>query len=89
MYKFIMNFMSDHLVLGALLASVLWFYGGHQYLASGKRSGALGWQTIAVLILVAFCVNAILNRAWLSLAVALGAMLAEIWIIGKWWRQKN
>jgi hypothetical protein len=87
----IFDFLSTHIVLVAVPVSGLWFYAGHQYLAKGNTVGAILWQTIAVLILIAFCINIFLsaNRSWLSLAVAVVAIGVEIWIIKSWWQREN
>jgi len=84
MYKVVLDFFSKHLVIAALLASALWFYGGYQYLAKGKRIVGLSWQFIGVLVLGAFCVNAILSRNWYSLIVAVGAIAVELWLIRRY-----
>jgi hypothetical protein len=89
MYKLILDFLSKHLVIAALLASALWFYGGHQYLGKGKQITGLAWEFIGVLVLAAFCVNAILSKDWYSLIVALGAITVELWLIGRYWRENN
>ena len=90
MYKSIHDFMNEHLILTALLVSALWLVAGYQDQARKKRPGAfLWWAIIAVLVLCACCVNAILTGAWLSLAIAIAAILAEIWLIRKWYRQEG
>jgi hypothetical protein len=90
MYKSIPDFMNEHLILAALLVSALWLVAGYQDHARRKRPGAfLWWTIIAVLVLCAFCVNAILTGAWLSLAIAVAALLAEIWLIRKWYREEG
>jgi hypothetical protein len=66
MYKIVLDFFSTHLVIAALLASALWFYGGYQYLVKGKQIVGLLWQVIGALVLDALCVNAILSRSWYS-----------------------
>ena len=84
-----LEFLSKHLVLIAIPASAVWFFAGRQYLAKGNRAGAFLWQTIAVLLLVAFCINMLLfgNKSWLSLAIAAAAIGAEIWIMKTWWQR--
>ncbi len=84
MYKIVIDFLSKHLVLAALLASALWFYGGHQYFVKGKQAVGLSWQVIGVLVLGAFCVNAVLSGSWYSLIVALGAIALELWLIRRY-----
>jgi hypothetical protein len=83
------DFLAKHLVLAALIASALWFYGGHQYLAKGKDTVGFSWQLIALLVLIAFCVNATLTKSWLSLAVAVVALIIEIRLIRRMWRLKR
>ncbi len=88
----IFNFFSTHIVLVAVPVSAFWFYAGHQYLAKGNTVGAILWQIIAVLILIAFCINVVFlspNRSWLSLAVAVVAIGVEIWIIKRWRQREN
>ena len=80
------NFFANHLVFAALLVSALWFYSGHQFAAKGKRGVALAWQAIAVFMLLAFCINAVLARSWLSLTAALCVVVLEIWTMKRYWR---
>ena len=89
MYKTILDFFSKHLVVAALLASALWFYGGYQNLVKGKRNAGLSWQCIGVLVLGAFCVNAVLSSSWYSLIIALGAIVVELWLIRRYWREDH
>jgi hypothetical protein len=81
MYKTVLYFFSKHLVIAALLASTFWFYGGYQYLVKRKKIVGLSWQFIGVLVLGAFCVNAILSRNWYGLIVAVGAIAGELWLV--------
>ncbi len=81
MYKIVFDFFSKNLIIGALLASTLWFYGGYQYVAKGKQMVGRSWQFIGVLVLCAFCVNAIFSRSWCSLVVAVGAIAVELCLI--------
>jgi hypothetical protein len=87
----IYEFFSRHLVLVALAVSAAWFYAGHQYYIKGNLTGAFLWQVIAVLLLIAFCVNVALsaNRSWLSFAVAIIGISVEIWLIKRWIRRKQ
>jgi len=89
MHKIVVDFFSNYPVIGALLASALWFYGGYQYLVKGKQIVGLSWQFIGVLILGAFCINAILSRAWYSLMIAVGAITVELWLIRRYRRQNR
>jgi hypothetical protein len=80
------HFFTKHLVFAALLVSALWFYSGHQFVAKGKRGVALAWQVIAVLVLLAFCINAIFSGLWLSLIAALCFVVLEVWTMKMYWR---
>jgi hypothetical protein len=82
----ITNFLRAHLVLLALAASAGWFYAGNQYFAKGNLVGALLWEAVAVLVLVAFCINTILSptTSWVSLMIAIIAIGVEIWLVKRW-----
>jgi hypothetical protein len=81
MYTIILDFLSNHLVMAALLVSAMLFYSGYQFLEKGNRTAGLGWQFIGVLVLIAFCYNAVVSRAWYSLIIAVAVMITEIWLI--------
>lgn len=84
----ISTFFSEHLIVAALLISALWSFVGYREVKKGKRLVGLSWQLVGVFILIAFCFNAALSSAWYSLAVALGAMMVELWLIrGQRYRQ--
>jgi hypothetical protein len=87
----ISDLLSKYPVLPALLISAAWFYAGHKYLAERNLVVAFLWQGIAVLILIALCVNIVVsgNKSWMNLAVALFAIGVEIWIIEKWRRRET
>jgi len=87
----IFEFLSNHLVLVALTASAGWFYAGHQYLQKGNLVAAFLWQSIAVLLLIAFCVNVVLSasKSWFSFTLAIAALGVEIWLMKRWLRQER
>jgi hypothetical protein len=89
MFKVVLDFFSEHLVIAALLASALWFYGGYQYLEKGKQIVGLSWQFIGVLVLGAFCINAVLSKSRYSLIVALAAITVELRLIRRYWRENH
>jgi len=89
MYRTLIDFFSNHLIVPALTASALWFYGGHQYLVKGHKGAGFSWQFIGVFLLGAFCVNALLSGSWYSLIVALGALVVELWMIRQYWREDH
>jgi hypothetical protein len=81
------SFFSRHLVFAAILVSALWFYSGHQFVAKGRKEVALAWEGIAVLVLLAYCVNAFITRDWLSLVVAFCFVALEVWLMMKYARR--
>jgi hypothetical protein len=87
MVKFVLDYFSEHLAFAALLVSAVWFFGGYQYVVKGKRMVGLSWQFIGVIVLAAFCVNAILSRSWYSLIIVLGAITVELLLIRRYWRE--
>ena len=80
------DFLRTHLILVALVVSAGWFYAGHQYFEKGNVVGALLWEIVAILILVAFCVNVLLSpvTSWFSVGVALVAVGVEVWLVRRW-----
>ena len=80
------DFLRGHLILVALIVSAVWFYTGRQYFAKGNLVGALLWEIIAILVLVAFCINVLLSpvTSWLSIWVALVVVGVEVWFIRRW-----
>jgi hypothetical protein len=79
----VVDFLSKHLLVAAILISAGWFFAGYQYFAKGDRSTGIQWQIIAVLILIAFCINVILSgrQVRLNLIVAVLAITGEIWLM--------
>jgi hypothetical protein len=78
------EFLRQHIVVAALLASAAWFYAGQQYLTKGNGAGLL-WQGIGILL---FCISAIVSKEWASLVVATIATFAEGWLIHRGWAKK-
>ena len=87
----IVEFLNKHAVLMALTASAAWFYAGKDYFRKGNLAGAFLWQGIAVLMLIAFCVNVVLSasRSWFSFTLAIAAIGIEIWLMKRWLRQER
>jgi hypothetical protein len=79
----IFEFFKTHIIVMALLASAAWFYAGYDYLQKGNLVGAVLWESIAVLILVAFCASIVLSStgSWFSFAIATAAIGIEVWLI--------
>jgi hypothetical protein len=87
----ITSFFKAHLVLLALAASAGWFYAGNQYFTKGNVVGALLWEAIAILLLIAFCINTFLSptTSWVSLTIAIVAIGIEVWLIKRWLPNAN
>jgi hypothetical protein len=51
--------------------------------------GTYFWQFMAIFSLLAFCWQAILHGMWVSLSVAVVAIIAETWWMKKWGRQRD
>jgi hypothetical protein len=51
--------------------------------------GTYFWQGMAIFVLVASCGQAILHEMWTSLSIAILAIVAEIWWMKKWARQRD
>ena len=49
-----------------------------------KAAGFL-WEGIGVLLLVTFCIRAILAKEWVSLVVAAAGIWGEIWLMHRVW----
>jgi hypothetical protein len=77
----ISSFLSEHLIVGALLISALWFFCGYADIKKGKRVVGFSWQIVGVLILVAFCINAALASSWYTLTAGAIAILIEMQLI--------
>jgi hypothetical protein len=68
-------------VLGGIGASLLWFIAGRQSLSNRKPDAAVGWQSVAVIIILIDCGWAIAWKEWLGSVLAIGVMCFEVWII--------
>jgi hypothetical protein len=72
---------SKHLVFPAFVISFLWFYSGHEYVTKGKKGAGLVWEVVAILVLLAYCVNAIITKSWLSLVAAICLIALQVWLL--------
>jgi hypothetical protein len=83
---------SPYTILGALLASGLWFYAGYQQFRrqEGRKGSAFFWQAVGVWILIAYCIGALAWRTWVGLLLAVAALSLEIWVMNRcWWSRKR
>jgi hypothetical protein len=89
MYKFIVDFLSNHMVVMAMLASLGWFYAGYKDFLRGKQIVGSAWQMIGVLLLLIYSINAALSKEWYSLIIAASGMSVELWLIRRCWRENR
>jgi hypothetical protein len=73
--------MTTHWVVGGIVASLIWFFAGHQSSTNKKPQLALGWLSVAVLVIVALCGWAVVKEEWLGLVCGLVVLYIEVWSI--------
>jgi hypothetical protein len=82
------SFLNAHPLVIALATSLVWLFAGRDYFRKGMLAGAVGWAGIGILVLVGFCIRvAFTGESWSSFAVAVAAIVAEVWQVRKWLSQ--
>jgi hypothetical protein len=72
------DFMARHWVVGGIVASLAWFLAGKQSLSNKKPDAAIGWQCVAVIIILIVSGWAVVEKEWFGLAFALGVLYIEV-----------
>ena len=72
------NFFSEHWIIGWIIASLVWFIAGQQSLANKNINGAIGFDCVAVLLIVILCVWAVVRMEWLGFACGLAVLYLEV-----------
>jgi hypothetical protein len=72
------DFATKHWVLGGIAASLLWFLAGKQSLSNRKSNAAIGWQSVAVMIVLIMCGWAVAEKEWLGLAGGIVVLYLEV-----------
>ena len=72
------EFAAQHWIAGGIAASLLWFLAGKQSLSNGKPNVAIGWQCVAVLLILILGGWMIVEREWLGLAAAAAVLYIEV-----------
>jgi hypothetical protein len=72
------SWMTNHWVVGGIIASLIWFYAGHQSSTSKKNQLALAWLSIAVLVIIVLCGWTIVRSEWLGLVFGLVVLYVEV-----------
>lgn len=72
------EFAERHWVLGGILASLLWFVAGRQSFSNRNTDAAIGWQMVAVAIVLILGGWAIAKREWIGLAAAIAVLYIEV-----------
>lgn len=75
------DFAAKHWVLGGIVASLLWFVGGRQYLSNRQSTAAIGWQCIAVIIALITCGWSVAEKEWLGLVAGIAVVGFEVYSI--------
>lgn len=57
---------------------MLWFLAGKQFLTEKRPDAAIGWQCVAVLILLIVSAWAVMEKEWLGFAVGMAVLLIEV-----------
>jgi hypothetical protein len=65
----------------AVFVSALWLYGGYLSLRARRRATAYGWISIALLIVMAFGINAMISREWLNCGSSVVVLAGEFWLV--------
>lgn len=71
-------FAQQHWIFGGILASLMWFAAGKQYLSNRRSGAAISWQAIAVIIALILCGWTIAEREWLGLAAGILTVYFEV-----------
>ena len=86
----ILAFLVRYPLLIGLIGSVICLLNARQDWAPPRSELAVYfWQGMAIFFLLAFCWQAILHGLWVSLGLAIVAMVAEIWWMKAWARQRR
>jgi len=67
-----------HWVVGGIVASLLWFYAGQQYVSKKQLDTALLWQCVAVMLILILSGWTIAEKEWLGLACGVVVLYVEV-----------
>jgi FtsH-binding integral membrane protein len=70
-------------VIGGIVASLVWFLAGKQSLSNGKPNAAIGWQSVAVFVMLVFLGWMTAEGEWLGSVFSIGVICFELWSIRK------
>jgi hypothetical protein len=74
---------TKHWVIGGIAASLIWYLAGEQSLSNGKPNAALGWQSVALFVILVFLGWMIAEGEWLGFVCSIGVLCLEFWSIRK------
>jgi hypothetical protein len=72
------NFAAEHWAIGGIVASLAWFVAGQQSFSSRNPDGAIAWQCVAVMTVLAAAGWDAVRREWLGLIAAAGVLFMEV-----------
>lgn len=72
------EFAAQHWVVGGILTFLLWFLAGKHSFSNGKHNAAIGWQCIAVVIILIVSGWAMAGGEWLGLGFGIAVLYIEV-----------
>ena len=81
MQKSFTDTITQHWVIGGIAASLMWFLAGKQSLSNGKPNAALGWQSVAVFVMLVGLGWMLAEGEWLGFLCSIGVLCLELWSI--------
>ena len=83
MHQSFTDTITQHWVIGGIAASLIWFLAGKQSLSNGKPNAALGWQSVAVFVMLVGLGWMLAEGEWLGIVCSIGVLCLELWSIRK------
>jgi hypothetical protein len=72
------EFAAKHWVIGGIAVSLAWFLAGQQSSSDNNPDGAIAWQCVAVMLILAVGGRAAVKGEWLGLIAAVGVLFIEV-----------
>jgi hypothetical protein len=82
------QFFRAHPAVAIMLASGGIFYGGYQYLARGRKTGAFLWMSCAAVMSFGFSIGALACRMWTAGLTASALLGGQVWLMKHWFGGK-
>lgn len=72
------QYLPQRWIVAGIVASLVWFLAGKQSLSNGKPDAAIGWQCVAVILILIVCGGAFVKGEWIGLALGIGVLWFEV-----------